>query len=112
MSTLAAASITGVVGYALRNSVPSVLRMRAMASTTSTCGAPSALRLGDEDGNLPAGLGLVLLVRGKRRHRELPQPRALGRVGALAHAHRLKHRVVAQLDVRPGAQVVDPDRVA
>ena len=42
MSALAAASISEVVGYALRNSAPSILRMRAMASTTFTLDAPWA----------------------------------------------------------------------
>src|SRR5262245_29263747 len=36
ISALATASISGVVGYALRNSAPSILRMRAMASMTFT----------------------------------------------------------------------------
>src|SRR5260370_31388104 len=74
MSALAAASMTGVVGYALRNSVRSVLRMRAMASTTFTVGAPLTFRLGDEHRNAARGLGLVFLVRRVRRDPEPPPP--------------------------------------
>src|SRR5260370_11273859 len=75
MSALAAASMTGVVGYALRNSVPSVLRMRAMASTTFTVGAPLTFRLGDEHRNAARGLGLVFLVRRGTPRPQLPPPR-------------------------------------
>src|SRR5438477_709962 len=111
MSALAAASITAVVGYALRNSAPSILRMRAMASTTFTGGSPLACGLGDEQRDLPRGLRLVLLVGWERRDGELPQPGALGLVGDLAHAHRLDRREVADLDRGVGAQVVHPHRI-
>src|SRR4051812_30921079 len=111
MSILAAASMTAVVGYALRNSAPSTFRMRAMASTTFTGGLPLAGRLGDEHGNLARGLGLVLLVRREGGDGQLPQPRPLGLVADLAHAHRLDGREVADLDRGVRAQVVHPHRV-
>src|SRR3989449_4501275 len=81
MSALAAASISDVVGYALRNSAPSILRMRAMASTTLTLRAPLASRLREEDRDLSCGLRLVFLERRIRRHGELPQSRPLGQIG-------------------------------
>src|SRR5207302_1842661 len=84
MSALAAASISDVVGYALRNSAPSILRMRAMASTTLTLGAPLASRLREEDRDPSCGLRLVFLVGRRRGHGELPQSRPLGLVGDLA----------------------------
>src|SRR5438105_15405936 len=98
MSALAAASITAVVGYALRNSAPSVLRMRAMASTTFTGGSPLACGLGDEQRDPPGGPGLVFPVRRERRDGELPHPAAPGLAGDLAHAHRLDRREVADPD--------------
>src|SRR5437667_12835076 len=110
MSALAAASISDVVGYALRNSAPSILRMRAMASTTLTLRAPLASRLREEDRDLSCGLRLVFLVRRIRRHGELPQSRPLG-LGDLADPHRVDGGVVAQLDRGVGAQVVHPNRV-
>src|SRR5260370_24623112 len=89
MSALAAASMTGVVGYALRNSVPSVLRMRAMASTTFTVGAPLTFRLGDEHRNAARGLGLVFLVRRVHRDRAPPHPGPLALAFGPAPPHPL-----------------------
>src|SRR5439155_19921271 len=111
MSALAAASINDVVGYALRNSAPSILRMRAMASTTLTLGAPLASRLREEDRDLSCGLRLVFLVGRIRHHGELPQSRPLGLVGDLADPHRLDRGVVAELDGSVRSQVVHPDRI-
>src|SRR5262244_1567702 len=45
----------------------------------------SAPVLRDEERDLPRRLGLILVVRRERGHRELPQPRALGRVCDLAN---------------------------
>src|SRR2546427_5071355 len=111
MSALAAASISDVVGYALRNSAPSILRMRAMASTTLTLGARLASRLREEDRDPPCGLRLVFLVRRIRRHGELPQSRPLGLVDDLADPHRLDRGVVAELDGWIRSQVVHPNRI-
>src|SRR5207245_10292434 len=89
MSALAAASISDVVGYALRNSAPSIWRMRAMASTTLTLGALLASLLHEEDRNPPCGLRLVFLVRRIRRHDELPQSPPHGLDDDLADRHLL-----------------------
>ena len=59
-------------------------------------------RLGDEHRDHPRGLRLVLLVRRKRRHRQLPEPRPLGGVLNLAHAHGLLDGEVADLNHRVG----------
>src|SRR6266536_4661373 len=89
---------------------PSILRMRAMVSTTFTVGAPSASRLSDENRDSSCGPGLVLLVWRKRRDGKLPQPHPLDLVIDLANPHRLHRGVVADLDSGVGAQVVYPDR--
>src|SRR5690606_9233926 len=68
-------------------------------------------RLGDEHRNLAAGLRLILVVRRKRFHRELPQARALVRVADLARLHLEDLGAITQLDVRIRAQVVHPVRV-
>src|SRR5262245_40150215 len=74
-------------------------------------GPPLAARLRDEQRDPPGGLGLVLLVWRERGDGQRPQPCPLGLVVDLADAHLLDLGVVANLDGRIRAQVVDPYRV-
>ena len=68
-------------------------------------------RRSDKNRYLPGRLCLVIGIRRERRDGELPQPIPFGLVIHLAHLHRAHRCLVAEIDMRIGAQIVYPDRV-
>src|SRR5262249_37334477 len=58
-----------------------------------------------------AGARLVLRIRRKRRDGKGPEAIPLAFVLDLAHPHRTRDGLIAKLDLRIGAQIVDPDRI-
>src|SRR5215813_4841466 len=61
-----------------------------------------------EDRNHPGRFSSILSEPRVGHLGDLPQALSLGRVGDLAHPHRLHHRKIAKLHLWIGAQVVDP----
>src|SRR5262245_27249180 len=68
------------------------------------------VRLCDENRDPPRGPRLVVRVGRKRRHGEPPEPRPFRFVLYLTRAHPLNDGMIAELDGRIGAKVIDPHR--
>ena len=66
---------------------------------------PSSGGLRNKNRNSPLGALLIVRVRRKRRHRELPEPGSFRLVLYLADPHRLHHGLIADLNIRIDAQM-------
>jgi len=69
------------------------------------------LRLGDKDGNLTFRARLIFRVWWVCRHGQCPQTAPFLGILDLTHAHRAYDGLIAKLDMRIGAQIVDPRRI-
>src|SRR5262249_39117274 len=76
---------------------PHLMRNSSPITSPSTIDSPAGL--GHEDRDPSGGALLVVRVRGKSRHGQIPQPRPLGLVRHLANVHGLHGGEVADLHV-------------